>query len=138
MKTETTYAVTGRSTLAAERRRDRDIEVGLVSRQRLAVELSLVGIPGGPGEQGLAEDGVGLGVDDGDVGAADMRDGQGDLDGDGLARGVRLHVGGVVAELHAAAQPEVALRSVVPAVLGRELRQPLDVRRLVPHDVRHH
>lgn len=65
----------------------------------MGVELALVGVAGGPGEQGLTDDGVGLGVDDGDVGGAGVGDRELDLDVNALAWRVLLHVGHVVGEL---------------------------------------
>lgn len=132
-----TYTSTRLRTLVPQILRDRDAEVRLVGRRGAGVELALVGVAARPGDQRrAAEDGVGRRVDDADVGAAGVRDGQVDGEGHDLAGRVGLHVLRVVAELQALAQPHVAPRRVERRPVRRaELRQPLHVRRRVRRDL---
>lgn len=81
-----------------------------------------------PADEGLADDGVGAQVDDGDVGDAVVGRGDVDDEGDLLAGREALdgRVGGV-AELVAAALPQVALGGVKVGLRGADLGHGLDV-----------
>ena len=69
----------------------------------------------GPRNQGGADDSVGRGVDDADVGVALVGNADPDLHVENVARLVALDIGRVVGELVALAEPEVALFGVVAA-----------------------
>lgn len=80
-----------------------------------------------PALQDAADDGVGGGGNNGDVGDTGVRGANVDLDVDLLANGVLLHVLGVVVELVALAEPDVASLSVVVGLAVGDLELALDV-----------
>ena len=116
------HTVTGGATLAAEVIGDGDAEVGLVGGD--------AGGSGGidiPGDQGLADDTVGRGVDDGDVSDAGVGSADINCEVDFLAGGIGLDVVLVVGELVTLAKPDVALSVFVVALAGGDLQLALDV-----------
>ena len=89
------------------------------------------GVGGGavlvPALQGAADDGVGGGGNNGDVGDTSVRSANVDLHIDLLANSVLLHVLGVVVELVALALPDVASLGVVVGLAVGNLELALDV-----------
>jgi len=120
-------AVTGVGAVAANVG-DGDGELLLVLRDGVGVGAVLV-----PALQGAADDGVGGGGNNGDVGDTGVRGADVDLDLDLLADGVLLHVLGVVVVLEALAEPDVASLGVVVGLAVGDLELALDVAVVVAH-----
>lgn len=114
--------VTSGGALAAEVRGDGDVEILLVG---LGASSSR-GV-GRESFKGRANHSTGLGVDDRHVGNTGVGSGNVELDGNGLARSVSLHVGLIVLELHALACPEVAVSSIEVGLRCRHLLSRLNV-----------
>lgn len=123
-------AVAGGAAVGGEGVGESDGEGGVVGG-----DTGLGGGVVGEGDQGLANDGVGGGVDDGDVGNTGVGSADLNLEVDGLTRGVALDVG-VVGELVTLAEGELALGGVEAAagLLGEALDVAVRVGLLgVPH-----
>ncbi|KAH6999030.1 hypothetical protein BKA56DRAFT_40983 [Ilyonectria sp. MPI-CAGE-AT-0026] len=111
--------VTGGGALAAEVVGDGDAEGGVVGGH------ARVGGIVGELDQGRADDAVGAGLDNRDVGVAGVGSGNVDGEVDRLAGGVALDEVGVVGELETLAEPQVAGRGV--EVAANNLQNALDI-----------